>query len=230
MLEKPPYFHCLGYRLYRTETKTRTDPWSPTECDDGRVIGSKRELRQKPPRYLLNAVCLVPHMSACHLPLLTTIGCLLTATKGQEPVQMATVTITKPAVPLAIFKIISKRPGVTRTVTLTRYAIGTTVSAPETSTEHSTRTDHSLVTVTDDITEIFTEIETGVTTSMKTETETKWVAQTAAACSNPEALRKSGCFSNPTVLFGKKFGNVAITESELTKTCCDACFSNQGSA
>ncbi|KAJ3459595.1 hypothetical protein MRS44_015668 [Fusarium solani] len=70
-----------------TETKTRTDPWSPPERDDRRVIGSKCELRQK----------------RAQLP--TECPCLLTATKGQEPVQTATGTVAKPAVTMTIFNI-----------------------------------------------------------------------------------------------------------------------------
>ncbi|RSL62918.1 hypothetical protein CEP54_005501 [Fusarium duplospermum] len=121
-----------------TETKIRTDPWSPPECDDRGVIGNKRELLQKSAQ--IPAEC----------------SCLLTATKGQEPVQTATATVTKPAVTLTVFKITLKS-------TLTRYAPGTTVPAPETTEiiiEHSTQTDHTLVTVTDDVTDIFTETET----------------------------------------------------------------------
>ncbi|RSM03626.1 hypothetical protein CDV31_010423 [Fusarium ambrosium] len=113
-----------------TETKIRTDPWSPPECDERRVIADNRELRQR--RTQLPSEC----------------SCLLPTTKGQEPVQTATVTITMPAVTLTIFKVTLKSPAVTRTVTLTHYAPGTTVSAPETTetiTEHSTQTDHSLV-------------------------------------------------------------------------------------
>ncbi|RSM01534.1 hypothetical protein CEP52_008461 [Fusarium oligoseptatum] len=168
-----------------TETKTHTDPWSPSECDERRVIGSKRELRQK---------------------------------RAQIPAKC----FTKPAVTLTIFKITLKRPTVMRTVTLTRYAPGTTVSAPkttETITEHGTQTDHTLVT------DVFTETETEMTTTVTTETETEWVVQTASACSNIEVLRKPGSLSNPTVFF-KKFENPSLTESELTMACCDTCFAS----
>ncbi|RSL44936.1 hypothetical protein CEP53_010998 [Fusarium sp. AF-6] len=164
-----------------TETKTRADPWTPPECV---------------PSYPMNAVSIIPQASVGGVSIFIITACLLTATNGQEPVQTAIVTVTKPAVTLTIFKITLKRP------TVTRIAAS---EATETYTEHTTQTDNTLVTVTDDITDFFTETGTEMINTVTTETETEWVVQTASACSNIEVLRKPRSFSNPTVFFKKKF-------------------------
>ncbi|RMJ14330.1 hypothetical protein CDV36_006002 [Fusarium kuroshium] len=155
-----------------TETKTRTDPWSPSECDERRVIGSKRELRQK--RAQIPAKCWTRARIDGH-------GHSHKARSDSHHLQDH------------IKETCRHEDRYSYTLRPRYYRISPQTT--ETITEHGTQTDHTLVT------DVFTETETEMTTTVTTETETEWVVQTTSACSNIEVLRKPRSLSNPTVFF-----------------------------
>ncbi|KAM5354986.1 hypothetical protein ACJ41O_001632 [Fusarium nematophilum] len=208
-----------------TETETETETLTDTETT---TATSTTTLGWEPP------TCQGPIKRAVSYgsnkykkPLPAKCSCFLTTTKP-GPVVTATVTTKKRPITRTVYKVGGPRPTVKRTITITRYTAGPTLSAPETTitiTRTITQTDRTLTTVTEEqvstSTATITETQTDTTTSTASATATA----TQGACNNLAAIRYSDrSFSHPNVVLSSS--GQAIGE-EGVRFCCNVCFNSK---
>ncbi|KAF5025130.1 hypothetical protein F66182_2831 [Fusarium sp. NRRL 66182] len=142
-----------------------------------------------------------------------TLDPILTSTAA-APVRTATVTATKAAVIRTMYKFGGPRKMVRRTIIVTRYAAGPTVSAPETtatSVTTMTQTDQTLTTETDTQANTITETAAEFETVASTETATSTTTVNADPCGGRS-------LSSPSVV-------LQATALADTRGCCQRCFS-----